>query len=148
MFFSALFSVSIGTVSWSIICDWGILLSYGKTCVKRPHSKRRKIGFQDQLSLSAGQEYCSMLQGEHPAILSTFIKLPFVIKMFVLSIFEWPFYTGCTVFTCLILIKYLQVTPYTFEYGRGKTSEIQVSLIMQATFGPPAKCYLNGVGRQ
>ena len=31
-----------------------------------------------------------MLQGEHSAILSTFIKLPFVIKIFVLSIFEWP----------------------------------------------------------
>ena len=39
-----------------------------------------------------------MLQGEHSAILSTFIKLPFVIKIFVLSIFEWPFYTGFTVF--------------------------------------------------
>ena len=30
---------------------------------------------------------------EHSAVLSTFIKLPFVIKIFVLSIFEWPFYT-------------------------------------------------------
>ena len=34
---------------------------------------------------------------EHSAILSTFIKLPFVIKIFVLFIFEWPFYTGYTV---------------------------------------------------
>ena len=34
-----------------------------------------------------------MLQGEHSAILSTFIKLTFVIKIFVLSIFEWLFYT-------------------------------------------------------
>ena len=33
---------------------------------------------------------------EHSAILSNFIKLPFVIKIFVLSIFEWPFYTGFT----------------------------------------------------
>ena len=33
----------------------------------------------------------------HSAILLTFIKLPFVIKIFVLSIFEWPFYTGFTV---------------------------------------------------
>ena len=31
------------------------------------------------------------------AILLTFIKLPFVIKIFVLSIFEGPFYTGFTV---------------------------------------------------
>ena len=48
---------------------------FSKTCVKRPHSKRRKIGFQDQLSLNAGQKYCRMLQGEHSAKLSTFIKL-------------------------------------------------------------------------
>ena len=39
-----------------------------------------------------------MLQGKHSAILSSFIKLQFVIKIFVLSIFEWPFYTGFTVF--------------------------------------------------
>ena len=60
------------------------------------HSKRRtKIGFQDRLSLNAGQKYCRMLQGEHSAILSTFIKLPFVIKSFVLSIFEWRLATEC-----------------------------------------------------
>ena len=38
-----------------------------------------------------------MLQREHFAILSTFIKVPFVIKIFVLSIFEWPLKTGFTV---------------------------------------------------
>ena len=27
-------------------------------------------------------------------MLLAFIKLPFVIKIFVLSVFEWPFYTG------------------------------------------------------
>ena len=40
-----------------------------------------------------------MLQGEHPAnpaILSIFIKLAFVIKIFVLSIFEWLLKTGFT----------------------------------------------------
>ena len=68
-----------------------------KTCVKRPLSKRPKFSFQDQLSLNAGQKYCRMLQAEHSAILFSFIKLPFVIKIFVLSIFEWPFYTGFTV---------------------------------------------------
>ena len=61
---------------------------YSKTCVKQPLSKRPKISFQDQLSLNAGQKYCRMLQWEHSAILLTFIKLPFVIKIFVLSIFE------------------------------------------------------------
>ena len=40
----------------------------------------------------------ALSQGEHSAILSTFIKQPFVIKIFVLSIFEWPFYTDFTVF--------------------------------------------------
>ena len=29
-------------------------------------------------------------------MLSNFIKLPFVLKIVVLSIFEWPFYTGFT----------------------------------------------------
>ena len=38
-----------------------------------------------------------MFQGEPSAILLTFIKLLFVIKIFVLSSFEWPFYTGFTV---------------------------------------------------
>ena len=49
---------------------------YSKTCVKRPLSKRPKIGFQDKLSLNAGKKYCRMLlgEGEHSAILSTFIN--------------------------------------------------------------------------
>ena len=51
---------------------------YSKTCVKRPLSKRPKIGFHDQLLLNAGQKYRRM----HSAILSTFIKLAFVIKIF------------------------------------------------------------------
>ena len=49
--------------------------------------KKTENWFQDQLSLPL----------EHSAILSTFIKLPFGIKIFVLPIFEWPFYTGFTV---------------------------------------------------
>ena len=59
--------------------------------------KKIKIDFQYHLSLNAGQKYCRMLQGEHSAILSTFIKLPFVIKMFVLSIFEWLLKIGFTI---------------------------------------------------
>ena len=58
------------------------------------HSKRRpKIGFQDRFLLNAGQKYCRM----HSAILLTFIKLPFVIKIFGLSNFEWPLKTCSTV---------------------------------------------------
>ena len=48
------------------------------------HSKK-----ENQLLLNAGQKYCRMLQGEHSAILLTIIKLPFVIKIFVLSFLEW-----------------------------------------------------------
>ena len=44
-----------------------------------------------------------MLQGEHSATLSTFIKLPFVNNIFILSIFEWPLKTGFTV----ILIDFI-----------------------------------------
>ena len=36
--------------------------------------------------------------GEHSAILSIFIKLQFVVKIFVLSICEWPLKTGLTVY--------------------------------------------------
>ena len=55
------------------------------------------MGFQDQLSLNAGQKYCRMLQGEHSAVLSTCIMLPHGFKTFVLSFFEWRLKTGFTV---------------------------------------------------
>ena len=71
-------------------------MKHSKTCVKQPLSKRPKIVFQDQLWLNVGQKYCRMLQ-EHSAIISTIIKITFVIKIFVLSIFECPFYIGFTV---------------------------------------------------
>ena len=48
-----------------------------------------------------------MLQGEHSAILSTFIKLQFAFKTFVLSIFEWPLKTGFTV------ERFFKVLPHT-----------------------------------
>ena len=41
--------------------------------------------------------FCNTFALEHSAILLTFIKLPFVNKIFVLSIFEWPLKTGFTV---------------------------------------------------
>ena len=69
---------------------------YSKTCLKRPLKKKTNIVFQDRLSLNAGQKYCRMLPLGHSAILSTFIKLPFAIMDFVLSIFEWPLKTGFT----------------------------------------------------
>ena len=77
---------------------------YSKTCVKQLLSKKLKIVFQDQLSLNAGQKYCRMLQGEHSAIHLTFIKLAFVINIFVLSIIEWLYYTGFTVTVVLFCL--------------------------------------------
>ena len=62
------------------------MLSITVKPVLSSHSKRRpKLVFQDRLSPNAGQKYCRMLQGEHSVILLTFIKLQFVIKIFVLS---------------------------------------------------------------
>ena len=80
-------------------------IGYSKTCLKRPLKKRRKIGFSDRLSLNAGEKYCRMPQWVHSAILSTFIKLPFVIKICVLSIFEWLLNTGFTVFENVLHIS-------------------------------------------
>ena len=61
------------------------------------HSKRRpKLVFKAELRLllNGGQTYCKMLQeSDHSAIFSTFIKLPFIFKPFVLPIFEWPLTT-------------------------------------------------------
>ena len=64
------------------ILDWAVLFGNTVKPVLSGHSKRRpKIGLQDRLLLNAGQKHCRMLQGEHSAILSTFIKLPFIIKI-------------------------------------------------------------------
>ena len=58
--------------------------------------KKTKLVFKTENCLMQVKK-CKMLQVEHSAILSTFIKLLFVIKIFVLSIFERPFYTAFTV---------------------------------------------------
>ena len=50
-----------------------------------------------------------MIQGEHSAVLSTFIKLKYVIKICVLSICEWPLKTG---FTVLTLVKKIAERGY------------------------------------
>ena len=54
-----------------------------------------------------------MLQGEHSAILSTFLKLSFAIKIFVLSIFEWPLKTGFTV----VSVCFQMYLSYDFASG-------------------------------
>ena len=60
-----------------------------------------------------------MLQGEHSAILLTFIKLPYVIKTFVLSVFEWLFYTG---FTFIFSFKYKN-SEYDQEIPQSQTAD-------------------------
>ena len=61
---------------------------YSKTCVERPLSKRPKFGFKTSYRLILVKSIAAC------PICVTFIKLPFVINIFVLSTFEWPFYPG------------------------------------------------------
>ena len=67
------------------------------------------IGFQDRLSLNADQKYCRMLQWEHSAILSTFIKLPFVISITCLCLSLTPPVSGlrCIVFNKVLICSVL-----------------------------------------
>ena len=65
---------------------------------------------------------------EHSAILSTFIKLPFVIKIFVLSIFEWQFYTGFTVpISCKTMVNYFRFV----DLKKGCTSLLIILLFLK-----------------
>ena len=57
------------------------LCEYSKTCVKTPLSKSPKIGFQDQLSLNAGQKYCIILQYFRPS-LSYHLSLSYLFFLF------------------------------------------------------------------
>ena len=67
------------------------------------------------MQVKTNAEYSKL---EHSTILSTFIKLPFVIKIFVLSVFEWPiktdFYSevfvGKAVLGCLVIAY--KINPY------------------------------------
>ena len=47
---------------------------------------------------------------EHSTILSTLIKLPFVFKILVSSIFEWPLKTGFTVWCISVLLPHISKT--------------------------------------
>ena len=85
------------------------------------------------LWLNAGQKYFRLLQGEHSAILSTFIKLPVVIKTFVLSNFEWLFYTGFTVLKSKLvdnLLAFYDFLPIeqSASYSRPWRNSIKVEI--------------------
>ena len=93
------------TFPWRV---WTLYIAKGV----RPLEKKNKNWFSRELSLNAGQKYCRMLQGEHSAILSTFIKLPFVIKSFVLSIFELRLATECGTSQSLVMTQILFAIYY------------------------------------
>ena len=108
--------------SHSILCLHSLSRDmYSKTCLKRT-LKRSKIGFQDRLSFNVGQKYCRMLQGKHSAILSTFINLPSVINIFVLSILEWLLKTDLTVLTK----RQTRNATVTFIMGFRKLTSLQI----------------------
>ena len=73
-----------------------------------------------------------MLQGEHSAILSTFIKPPFVIKIFILSIFEWPFYTVFTVIEKL-MSRYLEFLWFLHQ-ATEINNQIQIKTLLDRLF--------------
>ena len=63
------------------------------------HSQKdKKMVFKTNYRLVHVKSIAECSKGENSAILSTFIKLPFAIKIFVLTIFEWPLKTDFTVF--------------------------------------------------
>ena len=63
------------------------------------HSKgEQRLVFKTDYCLMQVKSIAECSKG-HSAILLTFIKLPFVIKTFVLSVFEWSLTTGFTVNT-------------------------------------------------
>ena len=64
---------------------------------------------------------------EHSAILSTFIKLPFVFRTFVLSIFEWPLKTGFTVY---IVFKELQAGHLSSVAGGIRFDDLVTSIVV------------------
>ena len=76
-----------------------ITCMYSKTCVKRTLSKRPQLVFNANYRLMQVKSIAECSKG-HSAILFTFIKLQFVIKIFELSIFKWPLKTGFTVHSC------------------------------------------------
>ena len=77
------------------LCNMCKSYGYSKTCVKRPISKRPKIGFLDQYRLLHVKSIteCCLFRPSFSYHLS--------LRSLFLSIFEWPFYTGFTVFTCV-----------------------------------------------
>ena len=100
-------------------CSFDVEDTVKPECVKGPLSKRPKVVFQ--LSLNARQKCCRMLTLEHSVILLTFIKLPFVIKIFVLSILSDRFTQVLLYSRYFILISMSCTIPWTcLTFDRSK----------------------------
>ena len=74
---------------------------------------------------------------EHSAILLTFMKLPFAIKAFVVSIFEWPLKTDFTVslstliYSCFFFSFLYQINFSSWIKMLGIAAEISADLNLQ-----------------
>ena len=74
--------------------DWFVAIFvcvHSKTCVKRPPQKDNKLVFKTNYRLMQVKSIAECSKGDYSAILLTFIKLPFVIEIFNLYVFEWLF---------------------------------------------------------
>ena len=87
--------------------SWTVFLSVQLSLCKTATLKKTKIVFKTNFRLMQVESIaeCSKVPLEHSAIFLTCIKLPFVITIFVLSSFEWLFYTDFTVPTANILVE-------------------------------------------
>ena len=64
---------------------------YSKTCLKWSLKKKtKKVFCMTDYHLMQVKSIAECSKGEHSEIVLIFIKLPFVIKISVLSILEWP----------------------------------------------------------
>ena len=71
-----------------------------------------------------------MLRGEHSAILLTFIKLLFVMNIFVSSVLRCPFYTGFTVLIKIALSMHVKLSSGL----RGLSFDLSFSLLTYYTY--------------
>ena len=93
-----------GIIQPILVEDHRLILStkYSKICLKRPLKKIKNWVLRPIIA-KCRSKVLQNTPKEHSAILLTFIKLPFVFKTFVLSIFERPLKIGFTVSMFLAL---------------------------------------------
>ena len=88
------------------------LWRYSKTCLKRPLKTKSINWFSSPIIAICSSKVLQNAPREHSVIFSTFIKLPFVFRVFVLSIFEWSF----TQVYCILSDIWLAISFYGSPY--------------------------------